>query len=234
VTAAAAASTAAHAGAITINGVNTAVVTATGVAATDLSASIAAIQGISAATGVTASNVGGALKLTAVDGRNITVALGGTLVAGDTFAGGGVAATTKSTYTLTTTNSAGFTIAGASATTDGVNGTVAASLSGVSIANTDISTLNGANAAIASLDSALTSINSNRAALGSYQNRFASVVASLQTTTENLAASRSRIQDADFAAETASLTKNQVLQQAGIAILSQANALPNSVLSLLK
>ena len=90
------------------------------------------------------------------------------------------------------------------------------------------------NAAITSIDSALTAVNNNRAALGAFQNRFASVVSSLQTTSENLSASRSRIQDADFAAETANLTKNQVLQQAGIAILTQANAAPNSVLALLR
>ena len=234
VTAAAAASTAAHAGTIVINGTATATVTATGVAATDLANGISAINAISAATGVTASNVGGALKLAASDGRNITHALTGTLVAGDTAFGGGIAATTKSTYTVTTTNSSGMVIAGASATTDGVNGTKTASLSGTSILNTDISTVAGANAAITSVDAALSSVNSSRAALGSIQNRFSSVVASLQTTAENLTASRSRIQDTDFAAETANLTRNQVLQQAGVAMLAQANALPNQVLTLLR
>ncbi len=234
VTAAAAASTAAHAGKITINGVNTATLTATGVAATDLASSISAINQISAATGVTASNAGGALKLTAVDGRNITVAQTGTLVAGDTAYGGGVAATTKSTYTVTSTNSAGMTIAGASATTDGVNGTVAASLSGVSILNTDISTVNGANAAITSIDAALNAVNTTQATLGAVQNRFTQVVASLQATTQNLTAARSGIQDTNFASETATLTKNEVLQQAGVAMLAQANSLPNTVLKLLQ
>ena len=70
--------------------------------------------------------------------------------------------------------------------------------------------------------------------LGAVQSRFTSVVSNLQTTSENLSASRSRIQDTDFAAETAALTKNQILQQAGTAILAQANSLPNNVLSLLK
>jgi flagellin len=104
----------------------------------------------------------------------------------------------------------------------------------VAISAIDLTTVAGANAAISSLDAALSSVNSSRAMLGAVQNRFSSVVSSLQTTSENLSASRSRIQDADFAAETANLTRNQVLQQAGVAMLAQANALPNQVLSLLK
>jgi flagellin len=70
--------------------------------------------------------------------------------------------------------------------------------------------------------------------MGAYQNRFSAVVSNAQSTAENLTASRSRIQDADFAAETAAMTRGQILQQAGTAILAQANSLPNSVLSLLK
>ena len=73
-----------------------------------------------------------------------------------------------------------------------------------------------------------------RAALGAIQNRFTATSASLQTASENITAARSRIQDTDFAAETAALTRNQILQQAGVAMLAQANALPNTVLSLLK
>ena len=88
--------------------------------------------------------------------------------------------------------------------------------------------------AIQQVDSALGQINTARATLGAVQDRFTSVVSNLQTTSENLSASRSRIQDTDFAAETANLTKNQILQQAGTAILAQANSLPNNVLSLLK
>ncbi|UTW46383.1 flagellin [bacterium SCSIO 12696] len=92
----------------------------------------------------------------------------------------------------------------------------------------------GAQTAISLVDSALTSINGARANLGAVQNRFDSVVRSLQTTSENLSASRSRIQDADFAAETAALTRGQILQQAGTAALAQANALPQNVLALLQ
>jgi flagellin len=84
------------------------------------------------------------------------------------------------------------------------------------------------------VDAALTAINSNRAALGAIQNRFQSTIENLQTSSENLSASRSRIQDADFAAETAALARAQILQQAGTAMIAQANQLPQQVLSLLK
>jgi flagellin len=76
-------------------------------------------------------------------------------------------------------------------------------------------------------------VNSARADMGAVQNRFSSVVANLQTTSENLSSSRSRILDADFAKETAELTRTQILQQAGTAMLAQANAAPQNVLSLL-
>jgi len=102
------------------------------------------------------------------------------------------------------------------------------------VAKLDVSTVEGSNAALKTIDSALNQINSNRAALGAIQNRFASTIANLNTTTENLSASRSRIQDTDFAAETATLTRGQILQQAGTAMLAQANSLPNGVLSLLR
>jgi len=103
----------------------------------------------------------------------------------------------------------------------------------------DLSTVNvlttdAADEAIIRIDSALQSISSLRSDFGAVQNRFESTIANLQGTAENLAASRSRILDADFAAETANLTRAQILQQAGVAILSQANQLPQNVLSLLR
>lgn len=101
-------------------------------------------------------------------------------------------------------------------------------------ADLDISTAGGADLAILAMDAALEAVNSARADLGAVQNRFTSVVANLQTTSENLSASRSRILDADFAAETAALTRTQILQQAGTAILAQANQVPQNVLSLLR
>jgi len=97
----------------------------------------------------------------------------------------------------------------------------------------DISTVDGANAAIDIVDGALANIDSNRADLGAIQNRFTSTISNLSVSIENISASRGRIQDTDFASETASMTKNQILQQAGTAMLAQANQLPQSVLSLL-
>ena len=98
----------------------------------------------------------------------------------------------------------------------------------------DVSTVDAAARTISITDSALTAINTQRARYGALQSRFESTIVNLQTNSENLSASRSRIRDADFAAETAMLTRNQILQQAGIAMLSQANALPNQVLQLLQ
>lgn len=102
------------------------------------------------------------------------------------------------------------------------------------IGNADISTVYSASRTISMADSALSAINNQRARYGALQSRFESTIVNLQTTSENLSASRSRIRDADFAAETAVLTRNQILQQAGTAMLAQANALPNQVLQLLQ
>ncbi|MDZ4349157.1 MAG: flagellin [Xanthomonadaceae bacterium] len=102
------------------------------------------------------------------------------------------------------------------------------------LADVDISSFAGAQLALSITDTALTQVNSARADMGAVQNRFSSVIANLQTTSENLSASRSRIRDTDFAAETAELTRTQILQQAGTAMLAQANQLPQNVLSLLR
>lgn len=103
-----------------------------------------------------------------------------------------------------------------------------------SVADLDISDAVGANSAIETIDAALAGINSQRADLGAIQNRFTSTIEAIATTSENLSAAQSRILDADFAAETAKLSKAQVLQQAGISVLAQANARPQQVLSLLQ
>jgi len=102
------------------------------------------------------------------------------------------------------------------------------------VATVDISSVAGATRAIDIMDGALARVNSMRADLGAIQNRFDSTVANLTTSAENITAARSRIRDADFAAETANLTRAQILQQAGTAMLAQANALPNQVLTLLR
>ncbi|OYW26359.1 MAG: flagellin, partial [Methyloversatilis sp. 12-65-5] len=103
-----------------------------------------------------------------------------------------------------------------------------------SVASISVGTQSGANAAIDVIDAALQSINTQRASLGAIQNRVQNTISNLQTTSENVSAARSRIQDADFAMETANLTRAQILQQAGTAMLAQANSLPQNVLSLLR
>ena len=97
-----------------------------------------------------------------------------------------------------------------------------------------IGTAAGASAALGKLDTMLATVNSKRAEFGATQNRFEAVIQTLQVSAENQTAARSRIMDADFASETAALTRAQVLQQAGTSMLSQANSLPNNVLSLLR
>lgn len=104
----------------------------------------------------------------------------------------------------------------------------------VALSNASVLTSAGADAAIALLDTALNTVNSQRADLGAVQSRIESAIRSLDTTRENTAAARGRIMDADFAAETANLTRSQILQQAGVAMLSQANSAPQTVLSLLQ
>jgi flagellin len=91
----------------------------------------------------------------------------------------------------------------------------------------------GSQKAVIVIDQAIQSIDAQRADLGAVQNRFENTIANLQNISENVSGARGRIQDTDFAAETANLTKNQILQQAGTAILAQANQLPQAVLSLL-
>jgi len=102
------------------------------------------------------------------------------------------------------------------------------------INNLNISTRDGAGTAIGSVDLAISQIDSERSNLGAIQNRFESIISNLQNISENLAAARSRILDADIAKETSEITKQNILQQAGVAILSQANQQPQLALSLLQ
>ena len=229
-----------QAGTLTLNGVNMNIAV-TGVKATDTANTVGAINANSAATGVTASiNGTGAVSLSAVDGRNITTAwnagAGGDAVVAD-LGLGGVAATTFSSYKVDYKGSGALVTGGtaAAAVTGFTSGTTTnVSATGTAIANVDISTVAGANAALSAIDAALNTVNSGRASLGAIQNRFSSTISNLQTSGENLSASRSRIQDADFAMETANLSRAQVLQQAGTAMIAQANQLPSQVLALLK
>lgn len=98
----------------------------------------------------------------------------------------------------------------------------------------DVTSIAGANKAMTMLDGAINAVNKMRGDLGAVQNRFSSTISNLQTSSENISASRGRIIDADFATETANLTRSQILQQAGTAMLAQANGLPQNVLSLLR
>ncbi|MEK6788144.1 MAG: flagellin [Pseudomonadota bacterium] len=138
---------------------------------------------------------------------------------------------------VTLTSAAAVTVAGTtnSATVAGfANGSVGTSTATTGIASLSVSSFTNAQQTIAHIDEALKSVNTSRGSLGAIQNRFSSTIANLQTASENMSASRGRIVDADFAAETANLSKGQILQQAGTAMLSQANSLPQGVLGLLR
>jgi flagellin len=139
---------------------------------------------------------------------------------------------------ITFTSAAQFAIAGTtnSATVAGIanSATVGTTTTTNGLTSLDVQSFTNSQFALGRVDAALTSVNSARANLGAIQNRFTSVVQNLSTTTENLTASRSRIKDTDFARETAELTRAQILQQAGTAMLAQANQVPQSVLSLLR
>jgi flagellin len=109
------------------------------------------------------------------------------------------------------------------------------SVSGVGItAAADVSTSGAASTLLSTMDTQIGAIAGNRATFGAVQNRFEAVISNLSVSVENLSAARSRIQDADFAAETARMTRAQILQQAGVAMLAQANAQPQAALALLK
>ena len=143
----------------------------------------------------------------------------------------------SATGNLTLNSDAAVVIAGAAndlTITGYANATISTLTTTTGIDTLTVANYAGAQTGIALIDSALSTVNTQRAALGASQSRFESVVANQQTAAENLSASRSRIQDADFAAETAQLTKAQILQQSGIAMLAQANSIPQNVLALLQ
>ncbi len=158
-------------------------------------------------------------------------AIGIGAVAGGTDAAGNTAVDNRGTLTL---SSAENFLLGGTSTGLAAAGASSASTALTQLATVDISTVDGANAALSVLDGALSQVSTIRADLGAIQNRLGSTIANLSNLTENLSAARSRVQDADFAAETANLTRNQILQQAGVAILAQANGLPQLALSLLQ
>ncbi|MBD3737148.1 flagellin [Stutzerimonas balearica] len=227
---------------------------------TDLTALATVINAQSASTGIIAeaSKGDGKLTLTSKDGYNIeidsfivdegdaTPAATADIVTVTAFKDGKadtlnavklseVAADNEDSVTITGNVSmsalAGFTIAGSDASFIAA-GKTASTQSTVSAI--DISSVDGAQDAISVIDGALAQIDDVRSGLGAAQNRFDNTIANLQSVQENVSAARGRIQDTDFAAETANLSKNQILQQAGTAILAQAKQLPQAVLSLLQ
>ena len=229
--------TAVAAGDIYINGTNIGALAAATTVSDRVNQLVQAINAKTGSTGVTATVASGTTySLTAADGRNIDitsnnaasqVANTGFIAEDATNGVGGTAVTTYGSLTLTAGKA--ITIAG-TVTGSGLTAATSA-LVGTAV---DVTSQAASNAAITSIDNALSIVNTQRATLGAVQSRFQAVVSSLQTSSQNLAAAKSQITDADFAMETASLSRNQILQQAGVAMLAQANALPNNVLSLLK
>jgi flagellin len=144
--------------------------------------------------------------------------------------GAATSASVLKTVTFTDTDTTGVTWAGIAAAPALVDGTDDAN----TVKEVDISNAAGAQAAVIVIDDAIKKIDAQRADLGAVQNRFDNTIANLQSISENVSAARGRIEDTDFAAETANLSKNQILQQAGTAILAQAKQLPQAVLSLLQ
>ncbi|MCW8957067.1 MAG: flagellin [Gammaproteobacteria bacterium] len=175
------------------------------------------------------------ITVTGGEGSAVTLSDGGYVTAANTadstVVGGEVTFLASSSFTVTSDDP------GTAAGTGGLFNNTASVLNAStlqSLTDVDISSQSGANDAISIVDGSLDQINSVRAGLGAVQNRFESTISNLDTSIENLSAARSRIQDTDFAAETAELARTQILQQAGVAMLSQANAQPQLVLSLLQ
>ncbi len=219
----------------------------------DLSNLVDAINGVAASTGITAEFTGGArdtIKLVSTNGDDIGIenalATGtatfavtgldadGTAAGSATTLGGAVGTdSTRVGGDVTFKASASFTVTSAAA--GGVFAATTANVSALSsVASIDVGTQAGSNSALDVIDGALAYISNIRSDLGAVQNRFGSTIANLENVSQNVSAARSRIQDADFAQESSELARTQILQQAGISILAQANASSQSVLSLLQ
>jgi flagellin len=258
-TSAATAGTPGSTGSLYLNGVSVSLTTQSGADA-NRTFLVNQVNSVAGQTGVTAEDNGTSVTLTAADGRNIVMALdtnGGTVSAANfglagagisetDFTVGATGLTRANADAKTTYSTVSLTSAGAIELTGGTNGNSALSSLGLSqgsfgggiagqyLTEVDISTQAGANAALTAVDNALNAVNSARADLGAIQNRFETTISNLAVTSENLSAANSRILDADFASEAAALSRSQILQQAGISILAQANAAPQQVLSLLQ
>jgi len=212
---------------------------------------VTAINSNASATGVTASfdSTAGSVTLSAADGRDINITELDAALASSTGLGAAAAFDNNDTNdvldidgtaTFVARGSIRLTAAeqliiGGSDAEERLGFTEQPYALGASALNTAaVTTVANANTTITRVDAALSAVSGLRSQFGAIQNRFDSTIANLTTVAENLTASRGRIQDADFAAETAALTKAQILQQAGVAVLSQANAQPQLALSLLQ
>ena len=227
----------------TVNGVAISLNSSTD-AGTNRATAVAAINAQSANTGVVATDMGDKVKLEAADGRNIVTAFQTHGTNTSTAAGYGL--TANDATGTATTNGATLSVTLSTSTTGNVqitgiaggdglaNAAVAIGDSGTALNANDVTTATKATSMITAIDAALDSVNTSRASLGAIQNRFDSIVNSVLIASENQSAARSRIVDADFAQETAALTRGQILQQAGVAVLAQANAAPQNVLALLQ
>ena len=220
-----------------------------------------AINAVTSQTGVTAvaDATTGKLQLTAGDGRDIQVAtdsaadqatvlkatgitadvvsnMGAALQANGNLSGATYSTAQVGLFTgaLTLNSSAAVNITATAGNSIAAGGLTGYSAKLASLSTLDITSVTGSNAAINIIDAAINQINGQQANLGAIQNRFTSTISNLQTSSTNLSAARSRIEDTDYAAETANLAHYQILQQAGNAMLAQANSLPNSILTLLR
>ena len=216
-----------------------------------LAEAVKSFNDVSSQTGITAklNSDGNAIILTNEAGANIDIANSassvgavslsaqdaeaslstGTLTFETPGFAAGAGATAVTMGTIEFSSDKGFAVTGTPASL--VPTTAAATL--VSVNTIDVSTVSGSTQALKVIDAALSAVNGQRASFGALQARFETAIANLNTSSENMAASRSRIQDADFAAETANLSRAQILQQAGTAMVAQANQIPQGVLALL-
>jgi flagellin len=178
-------------------------------------------------TGVSATvdDVSGAITFNTNDGRNITLQeeiTGGTGNGIDATLADDAGITTRGSITLSAAET--IQLGGSQEANIGFTDSQSITVDDVTLSSINVLDVDESNNTIKRIDSALTSVSSLRSNFGAIQNRFESTIANLQAVSENLSASRSRIQDADFAAETAALTRAQILQQAGVSILAQANS----------
>jgi flagellin len=213
---------------LTLNGVSIAVAAGTtGTTAEQVGLFVDAVNAKSSQTGIRAVvNDASKFTLVADDGRNIdSTSLAGVLANTITF---GTVRLTSGDQINISTNTGNMDRTGFNVGTYGSNE------SGQMIKDIDVSTVEGATKALSAIDNALAKVNSQRADMGAIQNRLDSTISNLQLNAENLTAANSRIKDADFAVETGELSRSQILQQAGTAMLAQANSSTQGVLSLLR